>query len=231
MKTNTVSADISSPLICTSILEKKMEDLETAVNLAQRCDVDLVELRLDALDNLDPEKIGFILENSNVDTIITNRMKAEGGFFIGSEEDRISILIDLTDEADFVDIELRTPSKYRSKVVKKARKSIISYHNFLETPPLSQLKSLAQEARRVGNLAKIAVMPQNIRETLIILQLVSEVPDTIGISMGDLGKYTRIVAPLLGSPITYAHLGNEVAPGQMDVSTTQDLLAKLTFKR
>ncbi len=231
MKMDIVSHNPPLSLLCTPILEKNMEDMEKAINRAQKLDVDIIELRLDVLTNPDPEKIIKLLENIKVQSILTNRMKSEGGFFNGSEENRIGILIDLADESDFVDIELRTDSKYMNKVVNKARSSIISYHNFHKTPSLSVLKSQAQEAKRWGDMAKIAVMPQTMSDTLIILQLVSEVPDTIGISMGNLGKYTRIVAPLLGSPITYAYAVTEAAPGQMDVSTTRDLLAKLTVER
>jgi 3-dehydroquinate dehydratase-1 len=53
------------------------------------------------------------------------------------------------------------------------------------------------------------------------------VDNTIGIAMGELGRYTRVVAPLFGSPITYASLTNESAPGQMDIENTKNIIHSL----
>jgi 3-dehydroquinate dehydratase-1 len=58
--------------------------------------------------------------------------------------------------------------------------------------------------------------------------VLSEVENTIGIAMGDIGKYTRIVAPIFGSPITFASIDKESAPGQLDIKTTKNILRKLT---
>jgi len=60
-----------------------------------------------------------------------------------------------------------------------------------------------------------------------VLQVINQADNTIGIAMGELGRYTRVVAPLLGSPITYAFLGDESAPGQLDVKHTQMIIEKL----
>ena len=49
----------------------------------------------------------------------------------------------------------------------------------------------------------------------------------MGIAMGDIGRYTRVVAPLFGSPITFASLDNISAPGQLDIQTTKNFLDKL----
>jgi 3-dehydroquinate dehydratase-1 len=45
--------------------------------------------------------------------------------------------------------------------------------------------------------------------------------------MGKLGSYTRVIAPLFGSPITFASIKNASAPGQLDIQTTNDILSKL----
>ena len=70
-------------------------------------------------------------------------------------------------------------------------------------------------------------MPQNISDTLVVLNVLSQVQDTIGIAMGDIGMYTRIIAPLFGSPITFASLNNKSAPGQLDIVNTKKFLDKL----
>ena len=70
-------------------------------------------------------------------------------------------------------------------------------------------------------------MPQNMQDTLNVLEVVNQYNNTIGIAMGEMGRYTRVVAPILGSPITYASIGGGSAPGQLDIKYTQDIIDKL----
>jgi 3-dehydroquinate dehydratase-1 len=45
--------------------------------------------------------------------------------------------------------------------------------------------------------------------------------------MDKIGTYTRIMAPILSSPITYASVGTSSAPGQLDINTTIEIIKKL----
>jgi 3-dehydroquinate dehydratase-1 len=114
--------------------------------------------------------------------------------------------------------------KYKSEIIEASKTTIISYHNFQETPPRDELFKIAKMATTEGDLAKLAVMPQKMQDTLTVLELVSRCKNTIAISMGQLGSFTRVVAPLFGSPITYASLEGEIAPGQLEISTTREML-------
>ncbi len=69
-------------------------------------------------------------------------------------------------------------------------------------------------------------MPQNWEDTLKVLNVLLQVDNTIGISMGDLGRYTRVTAPLFGSPITFSSLDDASAPGQLDIKSTRLFLQK-----
>jgi 3-dehydroquinate dehydratase-1 len=64
-------------------------------------------------------------------------------------------------------------------------------------------------------------------DTLVVLEVLSQVQNTIGIAMGDMGRYTRVVAPLFGSPIIFAAINGGSAPGQLDIQTTEFILSKL----
>ena len=146
---------------------------------------------------------------------------------MGPEDERTEILEEVADHADYVDIELQTDVKYRSKVIQASKSTIISYHDFQKTPYLNELQEIVKQEKELGNMAKFAVMPQNMQDTLNVLEVINMEDNTIGIAMGELGRYTRVVAPLLGSPITYASLGAESAPGQLDVKDTQEIIDKL----
>lgn len=146
---------------------------------------------------------------------------------MGSEAERTEILVEVADHADYVDIELQTDEKYRSRVIQAAKSTIISFHDFQKTPHLKELLDVVKREKELGAIAKFAVMPQNMQDTLNVLEVVNQNENTIGIAMGEMGRYTRVVAPLLGSPITYASLAGGSAPGQLDLKHTQEIIDEL----
>ncbi len=215
-------------MICAPIIEKNSEFALQSAEKAIDLGADILELRIDVLDGPDPDEIQQLIQDIDYPTIATNRVQSEGGFFKGSEEERTSILIEAAKYADIVDIELQTDEEMRDEVIKSAKYSIISYHDFQKTPSFEELLDIVKAEKEIGNIAKFAVMPNQYKDTLTVLNVLSAVPNTIGIAMGSLGKYTRIVAPIFGSPITFASIDKESAPGQLDINTTKDILRKLT---
>ncbi|MGA2676990.1 MAG: type I 3-dehydroquinate dehydratase [Methanobacterium sp.] len=218
---------LTEPMICVPILEKSIDSALKSSNKAIKLGADILELRIDTLDNPDSDKILNLIDKLNHRFIATNRMHDEGGFFKGSELERTEILVEVAESVDFVDIELQTHVKYRSKVIKSSPSCIISYHDFKKTPNMSELLNVVEKEKDLGDIAKFAVMPRNIQDTLTVLEVLSRVSNTIGISMGDLGKYTRVVAPLFGSPLTFASVDVESAPGQLNINTTRNILKQL----
>lgn len=216
------------PMICAPIIEKKSESVPQSAEKAIDLGADILELRIDALEDPDPDEVQQLIKDIDYPTIATNRIQSEGGSFNGSEEERISILIKAAKYADIIDIELQTDEKMRDEVIKASKSTIISYHDFQKTPSFEELLDIVKKEKEIGNIAKFAVMPNDYKDTLTVLNVLSEVQNTIGIAMGDLGKYTRIVAPIFGSPITFASIDKESAPGQLDINTTKDILRKLT---
>ena len=214
-------------MICVPILEKNSESVIKSANNAIKMGADILEFRIDGLDDPDPDEIKGLIKDINYPFIATNRTSKEGGLFDGSEEERIEILFEAAKYADFVDIELKTDENYRSKIIKVSKATIISYHDFKKTPSVTELLDIVKRESEIGDISKFAVMPENIQDTLVVLEVLSRVQNTIGISMGDIGKYTRVIAPLFGSPITFASLDKESAPGQLDVTNMRNILGKL----
>lgn len=221
----------SKPLICVPIFQKDREKVLKVANEAVKLGTDLLELRIDFLLDPDPQKVIHLLEEINFPLIATNRMREEGGYFRGSEAERTDILLETVQYVDFVDIELRTEDKYRSKVINASKSSIISYHDFQSTPPIKELQRIVTEEKKLGKIAKFAVMPNNMQDTLNVLEVVNHSENTIGISMGEMGRYTRILASLFGSPITYASLDGGSAPGQLNIRETKEIIDKLIGER
>ncbi len=215
------------PMICAPILEKELESVIKSAKKAIDLGADILEFRIDGLKNPDLDEVQRVIKEINYPLIATNRIKTEGGFFNGSEEDRINILITAAEYANIVDIELQTEENLRNEVIEASKSTIISYHDFKKTPSYEELLKVVKEEKELGDIAKFAVMPNDNKDTLTVLKVLSEVPNTIGIAMGEIGRYTRLVAPIFGSPITFASINQESAPGQLDIETTKYILKKL----
>ena len=213
--------------ICVPIFEKTYKTVIQAAKNSFEAGADLVEFRIDAMDHPNPDDVLNIIKDINQPLIATNRKIDEGGFFQGSESERTEILLTAAKHADIIDIELETDIDHMNKVIKASKSTIISYHDFIKTPPLDFLLDIVSRERLLGDIAKFAVMPKTLSDTIVVLNVLSKVEKTVGIAMGDMGRYTRVVAPLFGSPITFASLDNISAPGQLDIQTTKNFLDKL----
>jgi 3-dehydroquinate dehydratase-1 len=200
-----------------------LQTVDKAVNMG----ADLLEIRLDALVDPDASMVIELLEKINHPFIATNRMVEEGGFFQGSEKSRIKILYTAVPYAEFIDIELQTSEKFLDKIIEASKSSIVSFHDFDKTPDKDKIIEIVKISKKMGDLAKFAVMPHSMKDTLTVIEVLSEFKDVIGISMGKYGKYTRVVGPLFGSPITYATIENKSAPGQLDLLTTKKIIENL----
>lgn len=196
---------------------------------AKQLGADILELRIDLLD--DYQEAGLALEEikkTGLPVIITNRMKQEGGAWEKSEDERISVLLSLMPLADAVDIELC--AKDRNRVVKEAKKRgktvIISTHDFLETPAYDAMKSVLDESFASGaDIAKLAVMPGSFDDVLRLLDVTLHAKGAVcTIAMGDMGKHSRVVAPVYGSVMTYGSVGTATAPGQLRVDELRKIL-------
>lgn len=213
--------------ICIPIFEETYESSLNSAKNAVKAGADLVELRIDAIKNPDPDEILKLIKDIKHPVIATNRRKEEGGLFDGSESERVEILLSAAKKANIIDIELETDQEHVNKIVKAANSTIVSYHNFNKTPSVEFLLDIIEREKEIGDIAKFAVMPNKLSDTLVVLDVLSRVDSTVGISMGEMGKYTRVIAPLFGSPITFASLGNKSAPGQLDIESTMNILHEL----
>lgn len=204
------------------------------IKMAEKAGADLLEIRIDLLDKKE-DVIRFfkdVNDATSLPIIATNRLKSEGGSFVGSEQKRISMLLSVIEYADAVDIELR--SAERDFVIENARKSgtvsIVSYHDFAGTPPKEQMLEILKEARSIGDIPKLAVMAISLSDVILLLEVTIQAQKPLcTVAMGSLGKHSRVIAPLYGSVLTYGYVGTAKAPGQLSVRelrTALDTLVK-----
>jgi len=182
-------------------------------------DADMVEVRLDLVAGDPLKAIKTVRDRTSQEIIATNRMQAEGGQFKGSEDDRLELLLQAADFADFIDIELRSDA--RSKLMNRVEKPVIvSYHNFGCTPSYKELQTIMNEMKGCGAaIAKIAVTPTSLKDNVNILNFLLETDMPVCmIAMGPLGRHLRAIAPIYGSALAYGYIAEPTAPGQMSVA-------------
>ena len=214
----------SQTKIAIPIFQEKYEDV---IEVARDCidkGADVLEFRIDALKNPNIKDIKNTVSEINFPMIATNRINSEGGSFKGTEDERIRILYECCDFVDYVDIELQCDDKYITEIHDTGVKTIVSYHDFEKTPDLNEIMYIVNKEHELGDIAKVAFMPQDLEDTLTILAVLSHCENTIAISMGDLGSYTRVMASKFDSSITFAAGTDVTAPGQIDIETMKALL-------
>mgnify|MGYP002338713533 CR=1 FL=1 len=226
--------EISEPATCCSIIGKSKEKIRKTGKKAVRENAELLEIRLDKMEDFSNINSLFDFE---IPTIATNRAKREGGHFEGDEEERIEILSKCIDGgASCIDIELSTKDELIEKITQKARDNncsvILSYHDFEKVPSIENLRKTVGEMEKYDHdFKKIIGYSNSSEESVNILDfLIISMGETenniITFAMGEKGSFTRVTAPVLGSPFTYASMKEKTAPGQLKFSTVKDILYK-----
>ncbi|MCK5740691.1 MAG: type I 3-dehydroquinate dehydratase [Chlorobi bacterium] len=208
---------------CVSVAEVDFEHCMMILKSHKMQDNDLIELRLDNC-KFDSEHIKHLFSYS-IDVIATCRPGSK------TDDQRKELMLNCIESgAAYVDIEIDSPADYRKTLISAAKakncKVILSYHNEESTPPTNELMSIIQQCfDEKADISKIACLTSTEAECARIISLYSRVNDKfdegqlLAIAMGKAGRISRIAAPLLGAPFTYAAvtLGRETALGQFDL--------------
>ena len=213
---------------CVSIAEKTPKKLKQTLAKALKKS-DYAEIRFDFLNpNAVPEALHLIRKDLRR-CVSTLRPTREGGKFSGSEKNRISIIKLIAEYDPFLlDIEYDTLRKNRNlqRYLKNTgTNKLVSCHNFKQTPTTSVLKKKLLEMKKFSNNIKIVTMAKSIYDGSRILALYNNSKNVklIAFSMGNLGKMSRLLCLLLGSPYTYVSLGKPIAPGQFSLDEVKSI--------
>jgi len=200
-------------MLCVTIARTRHRQTIAEHQQAAELGAKLVELRLDYIGrSID---LSRLLKNRPTPVVLTCRRKEDGGRWERTEEERLMLLRSaIAMGVEYVDLE----EDIATKIPRYGKtKRIVSLHNFEGTP--GDLESLhAGLAKLDADIVKIAVQANSFGDTIRMLQLMksASVP-TIGISMGDYGTPSRILATRYGAPFTFCVFSadRKVAPGQL----------------
>jgi len=209
-------------MICVPIIaettEQALKDMARAEAFA-----DLIEIRADYIRNPD---LGKILGAKNKPVIVTVTPKKENGNFTGTEPERTALLRQAVDlGADYIDISINCPELGTLIEYCRDTKSIVSYHNYRETP--ADIPDTLKKLESTGaDIIKIATFANKLSDCLKIFDLIrNSRKDIIALCMGEKGELSRILGPVYGSFLTFGSLetGLESAPGQIPAQVLKDI--------
>ena len=213
------------PLVVGTVTRE--ETLHT-LGRAARSDFDLIEIRLDEMDDA-PERVFEWCGKTKIPTLLTIRSLKEGGKWRGREKDRCALYQAAMPYVAAIDVEIESGSlKKLAAVAHRFRKTVVgSYHDFDGTPSIRALRTVVQCGREQGaHIVKIATMIKNPADLVPHFELVSTEKRTplCLIGMGPLGTHTRVSLACMGSCLTYGYIDRPAAPGQFSCKKLRSLL-------
>lgn len=234
------------PLVCVPLVARSSANvLQEAAILVEK-QPDLIEWRIDFLDELDNFEVVLALLNhlrsviGEIPLLLTRRSEQEGGETISlNEESVLDLYLQLlnTQQIDAIDYEIALPETNWAVLVDACKRNKVlligSYHNFDETPEQQTILDKLLLAEHLGaDIAKAAVMPTS-RADVLCLMAVTDIADkqlsipVITMSMAELGLTTRLMGSVFGSCLTFAVGGKVSAPGQLPIEDVRAVTSVL----
>lgn len=196
--------------ICISIGHVEFSELMKMLK-----SISVAEIRLDLMD-LSPDEAWQVFSSHN-NLIATCR---PGKY---SDNERFQLLEKaLVSGAAFVDIEIESHNAETEKIISLAkklnRKVLISFHSYDKTPDQKELDKIVNSCFGLGaDIAKIACLVNSSDDNSRLMALYWKYKNIIVLGMGENSMISRLSAPFLGAPFTYAGTGkSKTAPGQPD---------------
>lgn len=228
------------PKICIPLTGGGIPALISEIQEVRDLPADLYEWRIDCffggysegLDALGQELAGKPL-------LCTLRTKGEGGRAELSPEGYEAFLSGLLDRGGFqlLDIELSCGEDRVKRLVEKAHGKgigvVVSRHDFEKTPPQEEILRTLEQMKELGaDLPKMAVMPQAPKDVLTLLSATLRASEKIGpvitMSMGPLGKLSRVSGQVFGSCLTFGAGQSASAPGQINAEDLRAILEDIS---
>jgi 3-dehydroquinate dehydratase-1 len=229
-----------SPSVVGSV--HTLKGLELALSIPP-ADVDVIELRLDALCSHDAalERLIPLIRHP---IVLTARNPTEGGLepTFSSWPVRESLLRRFFRPEMFVDLELRCIirskpiQKFAHDVRARGGRIIGSYHRFLRTPSelllsriISRVPPATVDIWKVAGTASSAAEMSILCNILASFQARNQQAAVMG--MGTLGKASRILLAGCGSVLNYGYLDCPNAPGQLEATALARQLREAGFRK
>ena len=216
--------------LVVSVMPKSLEEAQ-GIDAMRYIDADIIEWRADFLPK------GAILQVAPAifekfagrELLFTLRTRAEGGEIDLDSTEYVQIIKDVAQlyQPEYIDFEYFSHKDVFEEMLDFPN-LVLSYHNFQETPE-NMMEILSELTSLTPKVVKVSVMAHTEQDVLDLMNFtrgfktLNPEQEYVTISMGKVGKVSRITSDVTGSSWSFASLDEASAPGQISLSSMKKI--------
>ena len=216
--------------LVVSVMPKSLEEAQ-AIDASRYVDADIIEWRADFLpkDEILQVAPAIFEKFAGRELLFTLRTRAEGGEIDLSAQEYVQVIKDVTQlyQPEYVDFEYFGNKDVFDQMLDFPN-LVLSYHNFQETPE-NMMEILSELTSLNPKVVKVSVMAHTEQDVLDLMNFtrgfktLNPEQEYVTISMGKVGKVSRITSDVTGSSWSFASLDVASAPGQISLSNMKKI--------
>ncbi|CFB98572.1 type I 3-dehydroquinate dehydratase [Streptococcus pneumoniae] len=216
--------------LIVSVMPRSLEEAQ-ALDATRYLDADIIEWRADYLPKEAILQVApAIFEKfAGRELVFTLRTRSEGGEIELSPEEYIHLIKEVAQfyQPDYIDFEYYSYKDVFEEMLDFPN-LVLSYHNFQETPE-NMMEILSELTSLNPKLVKVAAMAHTEQDVLDLMnytrgfKTLNPEQEYVTISMGKVGKVSRITADVTGSSWSFASLDEASAPGQISLASMKKI--------
>lgn len=216
--------------LVVSVMPKSLEEAQ-AIDANRYEDADIIEWRADFLPKDEILQVAPAISEkfAGRELLFTLRTRAEGGEIDLSAQDYVQVIKDVTQlyQPEYVDFEYFGNKDVFDQMLDFPN-LVLSYHNFQETPE-NMMEILSELTSLNPKVVKVSVMAHTEQDVLDLMNFtrgfktLNPEQEYVTISMGKVGKVSRITSDVTGSSWSFASLDVASAPGQISLSNMKKI--------
>ena len=216
--------------LVVSVMPKSLEEAQ-GIDAMRYIDADIIEWRADFLPKEAILQVApAIFEKfAGRELLFTLRTRAEGGEIDLDSAEYVQIIKDVAQlyQPEYIDFEYFSHKDVFEEMLDFPN-LVLSYHNFQETPE-NMMEILSELTSLNPKVVKIAVMAHTEQDVLDLMNFtrgfktLNPEQEYVTISMGKMGKVSRITSDVTGSSWSFASLDEASAPGQISLSSMKKI--------
>ena len=216
--------------LVVSVMPKSLEEVQ-GIDAMRYIDADIIEWRADFLPKEAILQVApAIFENfAGRELLFTLRTRAEGGEIDLDSAEYVQIIKDVAQlyQPEYIDFEYFSHKDVFEEMLDFPN-LVLSYHNFQETPE-NMMEILSELTSLTPKVVKVSVMAHTEQDVLDLMNFtrgfktLNPEQEYVTISMGKVGKVSRITSDVTGSSWSFASLDEASAPGQISLSSMKKI--------
>ncbi|KAK6140374.1 hypothetical protein DH2020_025885 [Rehmannia glutinosa] len=206
-------------MICAPLMAQSVEQMLIEMHQAKMQGADVVEIRLDCINNFEPWRdLKLLLENKPIPVVVVCRSSWEGGQYKGDEQERLQALLLAKDfGADYIELEL----KVASALIKEDKLSQLNSCKIIVSCYLDSLTGLKEDHSHLvaemqsteADIIKFVSSAANITE-------IANVP-IIAYCTGERGLISQLLSFKFGGVFAYGIIEGYEVPGLPSIDSLQ----------